>query len=250
MPVPIDTVYQRVLTLANKEQRGYITPQEFNLLANQAQMEIFEQYFYDIKTYTVLPGNTEEYSDPLNVLYEKISEFETTQDDAWMNVNMPVGAGGLVIPWNLIYKIGTVFVNRNKVDILKSKDFDLAMQSPLTRPTVSRPLGRLVNNGAGASILITESLDNNNDPELITPGTGNNLSINYIRRPIRVEWAYVVINEKPLYNDNIAVDFELHSSEETELVYRILKLAGINLKAADIVQVGQTLEQTQIQQEK
>ena len=53
MPVPIDTVYQRVLTLANKEQRGYITPQEFNLLANQAQMEIFEQYFYDIKTYTV-----------------------------------------------------------------------------------------------------------------------------------------------------------------------------------------------------
>ena len=32
MAVSIDTVYQRVLTLANKEQRGYITPQEFNLL--------------------------------------------------------------------------------------------------------------------------------------------------------------------------------------------------------------------------
>ena len=38
--VSVDTVYQRVLTLANKEQRGYITPQEFNLLANHAQMEI------------------------------------------------------------------------------------------------------------------------------------------------------------------------------------------------------------------
>jgi len=47
-----------------------------------------------------------------------------------------------------------------------------------------------------------------------------------------------------LYNDNIAVDFELHSSEETELVYKILKLAGINLKAQEVVQVGQTLEQT------
>jgi hypothetical protein len=44
--VNIDTVYQRVLAFANKEQRGYITPQEFNLFANQAQMEIFEQYFY------------------------------------------------------------------------------------------------------------------------------------------------------------------------------------------------------------
>ena len=38
--------------------------------------------------------------------------------------------------------------------------------------------------------------------------------------------------------------------EETELVYRILKLAGINLKAQEIVQVGQTLEQGQISQEK
>ena len=32
--IRIDTVYQRVLALANKEQRGYITPLEFNLLAN------------------------------------------------------------------------------------------------------------------------------------------------------------------------------------------------------------------------
>ena len=48
MAISVDTVYQRVLVLANKEQRGYITPQEFNLLANQAQQEIFEQYFYDL----------------------------------------------------------------------------------------------------------------------------------------------------------------------------------------------------------
>ena len=46
MAVSVDTVYQRVLALANKEQRGYITPQEYNLLANQAQMDIFESYFY------------------------------------------------------------------------------------------------------------------------------------------------------------------------------------------------------------
>ena len=47
MPVSIDTVYQRVLALANKEQRGYITPQEFNLLANQAQMETCQLTYID-----------------------------------------------------------------------------------------------------------------------------------------------------------------------------------------------------------
>ena len=76
------------------------------------------------------------------------------------------------------------------------------------------------------------------------------MSISYIMRPPRVEWAYIIVNDKSLYNDNISIDFELHSSEETELVYKILKLAGINLKAQKVVQVGQTLEQSQIQQEK
>ena len=46
--VNVDTVYQRVLAIANKEQRGYITPLEFNLLANQAQLSIFENYFVEL----------------------------------------------------------------------------------------------------------------------------------------------------------------------------------------------------------
>ena len=48
MAVSIDTVYQRVLAILNKENRGYVTPQEYNLFANQAQLEIFEQYFFDL----------------------------------------------------------------------------------------------------------------------------------------------------------------------------------------------------------
>ena len=55
--VIINDVYQKVLAIANKEQRGYITPQEFNLFANQAQMDIFEQYFYDINQFGRVPGN-------------------------------------------------------------------------------------------------------------------------------------------------------------------------------------------------
>ena len=66
MSVSIDTVYQRVLGILNKEQRGYVTPQEFNLFANQAQMDIFEQYFYDINQFGRIHGNDTEYSDMLN----------------------------------------------------------------------------------------------------------------------------------------------------------------------------------------
>lgn len=75
MAVNIDTVYQSVLALANKEQRGYITPLEFNLLASKAQREIFEQYFYDINKFNKMPGNSTEFSDMLYILEEKIASF-------------------------------------------------------------------------------------------------------------------------------------------------------------------------------
>ena len=55
--ININSVYQKVLALANKEQRGYITPQEFNLLADKAQSEIFENYFHNIKMSEVKPKN-------------------------------------------------------------------------------------------------------------------------------------------------------------------------------------------------
>ena len=73
MSVSVNTVYQKVLAIANKEQRGYITPQEFNLFADQAQKEIFEQYFYDINQFNRVPGNQTEFSDQLYMLEEKIS---------------------------------------------------------------------------------------------------------------------------------------------------------------------------------
>ena len=63
MAVSVDTVYQRVLAILNKEQRGYLTPAEYNLFANQAQLDIFEQYFYDLNQFSRLPGNSTEYSD-------------------------------------------------------------------------------------------------------------------------------------------------------------------------------------------
>jgi len=69
----IDTVYQRVLALANKEQRGYITPQEFNLLAGKAQNDIFEMYFHDYKTALLSPGNQSKSSDDIDMIREKIA---------------------------------------------------------------------------------------------------------------------------------------------------------------------------------
>ena len=89
MAVNINTVYQRVLAIANKEQNGYITPQEFNTFASQAQMEIFEQYFYDINQFGRLHGNSTEYSDMLNIINEKLLPFQRTQKSSILKTTEP-----------------------------------------------------------------------------------------------------------------------------------------------------------------
>ena len=226
--VSIDTVYQRVLALANKEQRGYITPQEFNLLANQVQMDILEQYFYDINQWGRQHGNDTEYSDMLSVITEKLS---------CLNVLLPnqsVEAGVVCVPTE-IYKLGSVFVNSSQVEIeeVNYNEYQTMQSAPLTRPTLSRPV--YVNRIDGLNIY---------------PNTIGNVDISYIKKPAKAEWAYVVVNDKALYNDTLSVDFELHASEESELVYKILMLSGVAIKKPELTQVAAQVEGSKEQQEK
>ena len=144
MAVNIDTVYQRVLALANKEQRGYITPQEFNLFANHAQMEIFEQYFYDTNRSRKIPGNNTVYADVSDMLEEKIQIFERSDDQT----TIAAYNGGInkTLP-NYIYRVNKVLFNNTNCEMLNTKDFsDINAGGPLTKPTASRPIVNIRDN--------------------------------------------------------------------------------------------------------
>ena len=226
MAISIDTVYQRVLALANKEQRGYITPQEFNLFANQAQMEIFEQYFYDLNQAARIPGNEYVYSDVDDMLEEKL---QIHQDQVF------VGGGGN-IPAH-VYRIFRVEKAGVNCDILKTKDFEDAITGGyLIKPTPKRPIANM----RGNTLRVSNGV------------VSNSGTIFYFKKPAKVEWGYFVINDKALYDSSAdkTIDFQLHQSEETELVYKILKFAGISMSKIDIMRAGQVQEQSQVQQEK
>jgi len=79
MAVDVNIVYRTVLLILNKEQRGYMTPDEFNKVAAQVQIEIFNKYFDDLNQLLKLPKQTTmNYSDRLALLDEKISIFKTS----------------------------------------------------------------------------------------------------------------------------------------------------------------------------
>ena len=227
--VNIDTVYQRVLALANKEQRGYITPQEFNLFANQAQMDIFEQYFYDRAQFGRIPGNKTMYADPIDILEEKISAFEKTAQPTRSNnhFNEPTD----------LYRLGTVIYNGSEAEHVNKNEYLYITSSPLSKPTNDFPI--YTRDLSGIKIYAAAE---------VTSNTG--ITFNYVKQPTEAEWKYTVVNGEALYLATGTVDFELHDSEETDLVIKILQLAGVSIKDPSIYQVGTAEEAKDVQQEK
>ena len=258
MAVSIDKVYQKVLALANKEQRGYITPQEFNLFADHAQMEIFEQYFYDLDQFQRAPGNDITYSDRVTSVENKISYFKrydqnmSSVTSGWGDVYLEdnPGQGGedvyKLIAVRLRYAPGESLYVAEEVQV-GSEQF-LYESSPLAKHSKKRPIyWKRAHSGKGISIRIYPR------PQISDPydsSVDGAVVISYVKAPVKPNWSYVVINDKPLYNSTNAVDFELHASEETELVYRILALAGVAIEKPQLTQVAAGLGAGQIQQEK
>jgi hypothetical protein len=243
MAVSIDTVYQRVLSIANKEQRGYITPQEFNLLANQAQLEIFEQYFHDINQFGRLPGNKTEYSDMIDNINEKLKPFQNYQ------TAMSVSSSSIGVLDSNLHKLGKVTYNQAtgtgststfhiEIEEIDQGEFAELQLSPLTRATIDRPY--YVRKTATQILLF---------PAASFASSGN-VFYNWIDKPAKVEWTYTVVNGEALYNSTNAVNFELHASEETKLVIKILELAGIVIKDPNLYQLVDKEETETLQQEK
>lgn len=230
--ISIDTVYQRVLAILNKEQRGYITPQEFNLKANQAQLEIFEQYFYDLQQFKRMRDNNTEYSNMVKLIDEKISKFKTSG-------NLTSSGSHWAFPANL-HKLGTVIYNNIEVERVDSREILYLNSSPFAAPTSARPV-------------YVENINNTNEdwgvqvyPTTILTG----VSATYVRKPAEAIWSYANVDNVPLYNANNSIDFEIHDSEETNLVIKILAYSGVIVRELEVTQLAEAKENKTVSQEK
>ena len=233
MAVSIDTVYQRVLAILNKENRGYVTPQEFNLFANQAQLEIFEQYFFDLNQYSRAVKNDTEYSNLPKLINEKLSKFKKSAVLTYSTdrFNLPAD----------LHKIGTLVHNdTTPVEEIDKKNLLEYQLSKLTSPTINNPvyLQSIDNSFGDWSVKIV--------PSTIT----SSISCTYVRKPITAVWGYTNVNGNALYNPGTSQNYELHDSEEINLVLKILLYAGVSIKDPNIAQLADAKETKKIQQEK
>ena len=235
MAVSVNTVYRTVLLIINKEQRGYLTPDEFNRTAAQVQLEIFNEYFEDLNQQIRVPGNDSEYSDRVKNLEEKIAIFQE-----YAPCNYSGGVFVLNIPTSSpqpeLYKLGTViYKDEKEVQYVQPNELLELNLSPITKPSVYWPI---------------YTYKNFNIKVYPTTITGNNvISCTYLRKPYNPIWGFTTsapafqyvynpVQYDPITTPNGSQDFDLHPSEQNNLITRILMYSGIIIKDPQIVQAA------------
>lgn len=217
MAINVDTVYTTVLLILNKEQKGYMTPSEFNSVGTQVQLDMFNNYFETLNQQLRIPENTSEYSNRVKNLQEKIGIFEGVG-------NCSYSAGLWSLPSGVdLYKLGTVIFNDSiEVQRVDPNELIKLNLSPLTKPTTTFPVYKYIQNK------IT-----------VVPNTTTGISVTYTRKPVNPVWNFTIdAYGEYLYNSLTSVNFELHPEEQVDLITGILLYAGVIIKDPQVIQIA------------
>lgn len=239
MAINVNNVYQTVLLVLNKEQRGYITPDEFNKTATQVQLDIFEMYFDSLNQQLRVDQADFDYSNRQLNLDNNISQFKCIGDLTYSagRFLMPLSDNltSLSVNYNddpqpdqiAFYRIGTVTYNggTNPIEIQRAQRENIykIQRSDLAAPTEDYP------------VYLYESGSLEVFPSTIL----TDVSCSFIRKPRNVIWAYST-GPQGQYIQDVAnsQNFEINSNDQVDLVLKILQYSGIVIRDPQIVQAA------------
>ena len=203
MAINVNTVYTTVLNILNKEQRGYLTPYEFNSLATQVQLEIFENFFEDYNQFLRMPKTDEEYASRIEHIREEFQVFEEHKEASANN-----NANIYTLPVDpAVHRLGTVFYNGVKgapmIELVSRREFKRQTMSPLTSPSKTFPIG----------LYEKDKIEVFPAKETYTGAVANSdVKFSYIRKPADVRWGYTVgslgqyvYDERPFSKSTLAI---------------------------------------------
>lgn len=233
----VNTVYTALKNLANKDQRGFITPAVFNSFAGVAQLNVYNSLFDKLALGNAartrqLSGERE--TAPLKQIREDLARFnkeatisQTSSTD--QTFAKPADLGRIIsaktfgsfilgqttsIPIDLIY-------DEAKIEYI--------LRSTLSVPTETRPVG-----------LVSHVLE-------VYPTSIKKIKLRYYKLPESVAavspqgrstnpptFGYITSTNVEIYNPATSFDFELPDQYVPELVIEIAKMIGVNLRDSEV----------------
>ena len=228
--VNVDTVYQTVLLILNQQQRGYMTPDEFNKAGTQAQLTIFEGYASDLNQQYRLSQNDTEYSNRVKNIEQKLQFFQRTAPIPYdvasgtfpLLTNPSLDNPLVVGTTDVLYRLGSVFYKDQDLgEYVQPNELRQLLLSPLTQPTITFPIYTYENN-----VL-------NIKPSSIT----SDITISYLAKPLDIKWGFTTdpVTGAYIYSVGSSIQFQLDVTEQDELILRILAYAGLIIQDPTII---------------
>ena len=221
MAISVDNVYTKVLSILNKESRGFLTPGEFNKIASQVQLDLLDKAFYDYNRAVVRQSagrGGQGYADIPRKIQDKIDPFYATS-----SISLTSGVGTLPTFYNII----NISADSRLTDVerIEKSKLSFLLSSPLTAPSTTFPIYYIT----GGTITVN-------------PSSLSTVQMDYVSVPADPNWGHTTDSTTgALTFDNTVgnfTDFELHPSEEVELVLGILKYAGVVIKDPSVIQMA------------
>jgi hypothetical protein len=227
--ISINEVRNSVMFFINKSNKGYITPDEFNLFSLMAQNEIFNSMFGAFNDslikkdrrltnseYADIPGSMEEaidifgvYSTPANFTYNPTTKlWSYTDTDMYMTEGL-----SLVNAQN----------KKVNIELISKSELNYLINSELNAPTLTYPVYVKIGN----NYQIYPDVPAGYTPELF-----------FIRKPKNPNWTFVNVQGNPLFNPSSPYlqDFEIDYMYMPELIVKILLYCGVSIREEMIVQ--------------
>jgi hypothetical protein len=241
----INAVRNTVLYILNKDNNGYMTPDEFNMYAKQAQLELFEQYFYDYSR-SVKKRNERYHNSGFGDIPKRIEEVIGSfyKEDVLPYTDI-VTLPKFILPKDSYWTKDVVYNNTTLVDIVTGIDAIKQLQLLDAAPDEDYPIGVYY--------------DNDNNDSLFDPGIGfqgsdraitiypatidANVTCRYIRYPRDPKWTYTtIVNGDPVFNQSSSSyqDFELPMDDMENLVEMILGYAGVSIRDYPVAEIAQS----------
>jgi len=224
----IDEIYRLVQAFASKDQRGFITPAEFNLMAQQAELELYNE-----RLQVVMEGSQ---AKKIAGYYKKGLTPAVAEQDILpflFNTEIFLTKGEGVIRSNYIcqmYLVRNTGFNNTPVDIVTVKNVGQIQRSSLAKPSTDYPVALLSRNSSDATKIS------------VFPESIGSLNVYYYRYSSKPTWNYVTIAGKPVYDSSNSRAFEISSRCHGELVIKILGYLGVSIREADLVNYAQAKE--------
>lgn len=227
--IPINRVRTTVLTVLNKENRGWLPPDRFNDIAALSQHDIFNKLIYNEAHFDVSAKSTPQLKASITEMIDVFKRNGRVTQAMTSGDNPTAIANTFNLPSDL-YRLDTVRYSfrgkTNNVEIIMSDDLAYMMGTDKTMFTAATPkyirLGNTIEMYSGQTSI-----------------SANNVSVYYIKEPTQPLWNYISLGDgsDPIFDSANSVDFELHESLEDELIKRILYYAGVTVREADLTQI-------------